>query len=37
MVFLTTKGKRGSGRVYGDQRIKGLMKLISLQERKQLF
>ncbi|XP_013599346.1 PREDICTED: uncharacterized protein LOC106307054 isoform X1 [Brassica oleracea var. oleracea] len=37
MVYITRKGKRCSGRVYGDQRIKGLMKLTSLQERKPLF
>ncbi|KAF2547853.1 hypothetical protein F2Q70_00022650 [Brassica cretica] len=34
---VTTKGKGGSGTVYGERTIKGLMKLTSSQDRNQLF
>ncbi|KAH0927898.1 hypothetical protein HID58_020154 [Brassica napus] len=37
MVYITRRGKLGSGRVYGEQRIKGLMKLTFSQGRSQLF
>ncbi|KAL0693452.1 hypothetical protein Bca4012_060632 [Brassica carinata] len=33
--YITRKWKRGSERVYGEQRIKGLMKLASSRERNQ--